>query len=65
MTTKSFLRLKQILEIFPVSKSHWYEGIQKGIYPPPIKPTKNMSMWRESDITQLIEDMVKKAEGGI
>lgn len=54
-----FLRLKQVLEVFPVSKSHWYEGVKAGKYPAAIKLSPGVTAWRASDIRQLIEEAGK------
>jgi len=54
-----FLRLKQVLEVFPVSKSHWYEGCKSGKYPAPIKLSSQITVWRASDIRKLIEEAGK------
>ena len=50
-----FLRLPQVLEIFPVSKSTWWQGIREGKYPKPVKLSVRTSAWRESDIDDLID----------
>jgi len=49
-----FYRLKDVLKVFPVGKSHWYAGIQDGKYPRPIKLGPRMSIWRKEDIKALI-----------
>jgi prophage regulatory protein len=51
---KRLLRLRQVLDRFPVSRSHFYAGIKKGVYPSPTKAYGNMSMWDEGDIELLI-----------
>ena len=50
-----FLRLPQILAIFPISKSSWWEGCRTGRYPKPIKLGSRTTVWRAEDITALIE----------
>ena len=40
--------------IIPVSKSSWWEGIKKGIYPKPIKLSERTTAWRWEDIHELI-----------
>lgn len=35
--TTGFLRLPQIMELFPISKSAWWKGCRTGKYPKPIK----------------------------
>ncbi len=50
---KRFLRLPQVLERFPVSKSTWWAGIRKGIFPRGIKLSPRTTAWREADIDAL------------
>jgi len=50
-----FLRLPQVLEIIPVSKSSWWAGIRGGKFPRPVKLSKRTSAWRRSDIDALCE----------
>lgn len=52
-----FLRLTKVLDRFPVSRSHWYEGVRTGIYPKPYRLSNNIIAWLESDIDQLIESL--------
>jgi prophage regulatory protein len=53
-----FVRLPTVLALIPVSKTTWWEGIRKGIYPRPIKLGPRISAWRVEDIRHLIEDPV-------
>ena len=57
-----FLRLKEVLEFIPISKTRWYDGIRDGIYPKPIKLVKNgrTSLWSKGAIRSLI----RKLESG-
>ena len=50
-----YVRLPQILEIFPVSKSSWWEGCRSGIFPKPVKLGPRTSAWRVEDIRALME----------
>jgi prophage regulatory protein len=49
----AFLRLPQVLQIFPVSKSTWWAGIRAGKFPKPVKLSERTSAWRRSDIEAL------------
>jgi predicted DNA-binding transcriptional regulator AlpA len=49
------LRLPQVLEILPVSKSHFWQGVKDGHYPAPVKLSKRITCWRESDIRALVD----------
>ncbi len=48
-----FLRLSQVLAIIPVSKSTWWAGVQRGIYPKPIRLSARTVAWQRSDILAL------------
>lgn len=55
-----FLRLPQVLALFPVSKSTWWKGIAEGRYPAPVKLGERVSAWRAEDINALIETVSRK-----
>ncbi len=50
---KRYLRLPQVLERIPVSKSTWWAGVKKGIFPKSIKLSPRVTVWREEDIDSL------------
>ena len=52
-----FLRLPQVLEIFPISKSAWWQGCKEGRFPNPIKVGPRRSVWRTSDLAALITQL--------
>ncbi len=58
-----FLRLPQILAIFPISKSAWWEGCRTGRYPKPVKLSSRTTVWRVEDIRAFIESLNQR-EGG-
>lgn len=47
---KRFLRLPEVLERIPVSKSTWWKGIRDGVFPKPVKLSPRTTAWKESDI---------------
>ena len=57
-----FVRLPQILNVIPVSKSAWYLGCSQGRYPKPIRLSANTSVWRAEDIHKLIDEISAQAE---
>ena len=61
-----FLRLPQILAIFPISRSAWWEGCRTGRYPKPIKLAPRTTAWRAEDIRAFIEHVTneQQKEGG-
>ena len=50
-----YVRLPQILNIFPVSKSAWWEGCRSGVFPKPVKLGLRTTAWRVEDIRSLME----------
>ena len=54
-----FLRLSNILAPLgpiPISKSTWWQGVQSGRYPKPVKLGPRITAWRVEDIRALIEN---------
>lgn len=49
-----FMRLKEVLNLIPVGKTSWYDGVRAGIYPSSVKIGKRTSAWRSQDIHDLI-----------
>jgi len=48
-----FLRLSTVLQLIPVGKSTWWEGIKNGRFPAPVK-IGGVTAWRAEDIHKLI-----------
>ena len=57
--TKGLLRLRQILELIPISRSAWWEGCRTGRYPKPVKLGPRTTVWRAEDIRAFIENAGK------
>lgn len=49
-----FVRLPEVLKVFPVSKSTWWAGVKDGRYPKPVKLGPKITAWRVEDIKELI-----------
>lgn len=60
--TCGFLRLPQVLSVYPVSKSTWWKGVAEGRYPKPVKLGERATAWRAEDILALIEATSCKKE---
>lgn len=56
------MRLKQVLEVFPISKASWYAGIETGIYPRPKRMGKKAVGWLASEIKALIDSLQRTDE---
>jgi predicted DNA-binding transcriptional regulator AlpA len=49
------LRIKQVLRFVPVSRSNWWAGVRAGRFPKPMKLSERVTVWRASDIRDLVE----------
>ena len=52
-----FVRLSQILEVIPIGKTCWWEGVKTGRFPKPVKLSERCTAWRAEDVRQLIEQL--------
>lgn len=52
-----FIKIKDVLKLIPMSKTMFWENINKGRFPRPIKLGMRASAWRVEDIRNLIEDL--------
>jgi predicted DNA-binding transcriptional regulator AlpA len=50
-----FLRLPQVLQLYPVSRSAWWAGIKEGRYPPGVKLAPRTTAWSCASIRALLE----------
>jgi len=49
------LRLPEVLKLIPVSKSTWWAGVKKGIFPASKKLSARVTVWRREDILSLVK----------
>ena len=54
-----YLRLEDVLAVYPVSRSAWYEGIKQGIYPAPVPLGRRSVGWSRAAIRALVENPPK------
>lgn len=47
---EKFLRLRQVLEVVPVSKSTWWAWVASGKAPKPVKLGPATTAWRLSEV---------------
>ena len=52
-----FLRLPQVLALFPISKTSWWEGCKDGRFPKPVKLGPRATAWRAEDIAALVQSL--------
>ena len=53
MTDIGYMRLKQVLDVVPICRTAWYEGVKGGHFPAPVKVGR-MSFWKKGDILDLV-----------
>ena len=50
------LRIRDVLQRLPISRTSLYDGIKLGLYPAPVQVGKRTVAWRESEINELINN---------
>ena len=56
-SSNQLLRLPEVLKRFPVSRTSWYDGIDLGLYPAPLRLGKRTVAWTASDIESVIRNL--------
>lgn len=59
-TELGYMRLPEILELFPIGKSTWWEGVRIEKYPQPVKLGPRITAWRKKDIYDLLKHPEKR-----
>lgn len=57
---KRLLRLQEVLNRVPISRSSWWEGCRTGRFPQPIKIGPRTTVWRAEDIDAFIDSLGKQ-----
>jgi len=57
-----YVRLPQVLAVFPVSRSGWWQGVKEGRYPQPVKLSARVTAWRAEDIHDLIQRVSEEGQ---
>ncbi|MFZ7309343.1 helix-turn-helix transcriptional regulator [Comamonas jiangduensis] len=52
------LRVPQVLKILGIGRSTWYAGIKKGEFPAPRKMGSRISLWPQSEILLIAENLM-------
>ena len=58
----ALLRLPQVLNLIPVSRSAWWAGCKNGRYPKPVKLGPRTTAWRAEDIKALLRKLSESVE---
>lgn len=59
----ALLRLPDVLRLFPVGKSTWWEGVKNGTFPKPVELGPRARGWRLGDVLALTRKS-EQAQGG-
>ena len=54
------LRIRDVLQRLPISRTSLYDGIKLGLYPAPVQVGKRTVAWRESEINELINNFRRR-----
>lgn len=54
---EGYVRLPQVLAVYPVSRSTWLAGVRSGRYPKPVKLGPRTTAWRVEAIRALINGL--------
>ena len=55
LSQMGLLRIKQVLQFVPVSRSSWWKGVKEGRYPQPLKLSARVTCWKATDIRRIVE----------
>jgi predicted DNA-binding transcriptional regulator AlpA len=55
----SLLRIPRITERMGISRSGWWKGVKDGKFPPGIKLSPRVTVWKASEIDALIANIGK------
>ena len=53
--TSRLIRLRDVLDLLPISKSTWWDGVRAGKYPTPVKLGNRITCWRLEDVLELVD----------
>ncbi len=73
MTSKSppnlpetgYLRLPQILQLIPIGRSTWWQGVKDHRFPQPVKLGPRTTAWKAEDIRQLLNEINDHNNGSL
>lgn len=51
-----YLRLPDVLKVYPVSRSTWWAGVKSGRFPKGHKLSERVTAWKVEDIRSLIQN---------
>lgn len=54
LPSTGLLRVNQILQFIPISRSCWFSGVKAGRFPQPIRLSIRVTCWRAADIQKIV-----------
>jgi prophage regulatory protein len=61
----SLIKLKDVIAVTGVSRSHIYALAQKGHFPKPVKLTERSSAWVASEVQEWIDTRIAQRDMGV
>ena len=52
---EKLLKLKEVLQRLRISKSAWYDGVRRNVFPQPVRIGTRTVLWLESDIEHYLQ----------
>ena len=52
---EKLLKLKEVLARLRISKSSWYDGVNRNVFPQPVRIGTRTVVWLESDIESYLQ----------
>ena len=65
MTSKTYqklMRLPEVLDRYPVSRSTLYKQIRQGVFPKPVQISDKSVAWIESEISRILDAKIQGQE---
>ncbi len=63
LPSEGYIRLPQVLKVFPISRSSWLAGVKSGRYPQSVKLGPRTTAWNVADIRNLLETINASGSG--
>jgi prophage regulatory protein len=55
-----FVRINTVLQVFPISRSGWWQGVRDRKYPAAYKLSPRCTAWKVEDIRALLEQLSQR-----
>jgi prophage regulatory protein len=62
---QKLIKLKAVMEITALSRSHTYALAQRGEFPKPVKLTERSSAWVQAEVLDWVESRISARNGGV